>query len=480
MVLPRLHAASPALETALLRLRAELDVPADFPEEVLREAQSVGKTPPALGPAIEDRRDIDFVTVDPAGSRDLDQALAIRRAGDGYLLHYAIADVAAFVAPGGAIDAEARRRGLTFYLPDGRVPLHPPVLSEGAASLLAGQDRPAVLYEFRLAADGGVEAMTARRALVRSRRAYGYVEAQHMLDTGSADEVLVLLREVGTRRRALETARGGVSLDLPEQEVAEVDGHFELRLRAQLPVETWNAQVSLLTGMAAAGLMVENRIGILRTLPTPRERDLERLRLAAGALGHPWTESQSYAEFVRALDAATPVGAALLLLAARTLRGAGYLAFDGKVPEEHTHAAIASPYAHVTAPLRRLADRFANEVVLSLCAGGPVPAWVREALPELPEVMGDARRREGAAERGAIELVEAAELSSYVGETLDGVVVAVDDRGSTVQLREPVVEARVAVELPLATAVRVKVDSVDVATAAVDLQPVGPPSGLSS
>ena len=417
--------------------------------------------------SLSDRRDIPFVTIDPAGATDLDQALSIgrRRSGAGYLVHYAIADVSTFVQAGGAVDAEARQRGVTMYLPDGRVPLHPPVISEGAASLLPGEQRPALLWTLNLD-DGGV-LIDARveRAVVRSNRAYGYVEAQHLLDGGEADEVLVLLREVGRLRRELEVTRGGVSLELPEQEAVDVDGHLELRLRAPLDVESWNAQISLMTGMAAAQLMIDGAVGVLRTVPPPDERDLERLRVAAKALGCPWGSDETYAAYVRSLDASDPRGASLLLLAARTLRGAGYQAFDGEVPEGANHAAVAAPYAHVTAPLRRLVDRFANEIVLSLCAGRPVPEWVRAALPDLPKLMGEARRREGAASRAALDVLESAELARHVGETLDAVVVATDPKGSTLQLVEPAVQTRVAARLPLASAVRVRIDAVDVTAA---------------
>ena len=105
-------------------------------------------------PDLPDRRDVELLTIDPPGSRDLDQALHLERRGAGFRVHYAIADVASFVTPGGALDAEAHARGQTIYLPGEKVPLHPPVLSEGAASLLPGQDRPAFLWTLDLDGDG--------------------------------------------------------------------------------------------------------------------------------------------------------------------------------------------------------------------------------------------------------------------------------------------------------------------------------------
>jgi exoribonuclease R len=458
------------LDEVLDALRAELDVPAVFPDDVLAEVGSVrasGPAPvPAGAPERVDATDVPFVTVDPEGSRDLDQAVHLERRGAGYRVRYAIADVAAWVRPGGAVDAEARRRVVTLYAPDGRTPLHPPALSEGAASLLPGQDAPALLWEIDLDADGAPTDVHVRRATVRSRAQLTYEGAQRALDDGTADETLVLLRAVGRLRQAAEVARGGLTLPTPEQAV-EVDapGRWTLTSRATLPVEEWNAQVSLLTGMCAATMMLDARVGVLRTLPPADPRDVERLRSSARALGVPWPDGADHADVVRALDAAVPAQAALLTEATTLLRGAAYVAFDGEAPGQPLHAAIAAPYAHATAPLRRLVDRFVGEVCLAASAGDDVPGWARAALPDLPALMAAGDRRASAYERGCVDLVEAALLSSRVGEEFDAVVVDVRDGGESgvVQLRDPAVRGRVAgAALPLGTDVRVRLDEVSV------------------
>src|SRR3954463_2150639 len=147
-------------------IRAEFDVPEEFPPDVLAEAERRAREPglPEL-----DATDIPLVTLDPIGSRDLDQAVHLAARGDGFRVSYAIADVGAFVRPGGAVDAEARRRGQTLYSPDKRTPLHPPVLSEGAASLLPGELRPAGLWPTDLEAAGEPIRVDLRRARVRIR-----------------------------------------------------------------------------------------------------------------------------------------------------------------------------------------------------------------------------------------------------------------------------------------------------------------------
>jgi exoribonuclease R len=136
------------------------------------------------------------------------------------------------------------------------------------------------------------------------------------------------------------------------------------------------------------------------------------------------------------------------------------------------HAALASEYAHVTAPLRRLGDRYAGEICVALCAGTEVPAWVRAKLAEVPEVMKDAGRRASQYEAMVLDLVEAGILHARVGETFDGVITDVDekdDRRGKVTIQEPAVEARLTSDgrLPLGTEADVRLTQADVASRSV-------------
>ncbi len=461
------------VRAGLERIRREMDVPDDFPPQVRAEAERVAADPRL--PA-GDRTDLPLVTIDPEGSRDLDQAVHIAREGSGYRLTYAIADVAAFVRPGGAVDAEAHRRGMTLYAPDRRTPLHPPVLSEGAASLLPGQDRPALVWSLGLDAAGEVTAAEVTRALVRSRAQLTYDGVQQALDDGTAEEPLQLLREVGRLREQRERDRGGATLPLPEQEVVQRDGHFVVDFRGPLPTEAWNAQVSLLTGMVAADLMLGAGTGILRTLPDPEPAAVARLRRTARALGVPWPAGSTWTELVRDLDPAVPKQAALLTRSRQLLRGGGYRAFAGEPPADAGHAALAADYAHCTAPLRRLVDRYSGEVCLAVCAGEAVRGWVLDRLEGLPAEMAESGRRASGYERACVDLVEAAVLSDRIGEVFTGVVVDVgkDDRRGVVQVEGPDVVARVdGADLPLGEEVHVRLVRADVADAAVEFELVG-------
>jgi exoribonuclease R len=242
---------------------------------------------------------------------------------------------------------------------------------------------------------------------------------------------------------------------------------WKLVYRDVLPVENWNAQISLLTGMGAAEIMLYGEVGVVRTLPDPPEFAVDRLRRTAAGLHLDWHPDVDYPDFVRSLDPNTPAGAAMLNACTSLLRGAGYVAFDGGVPEHIEHAALANEYAHVTAPLRRLVDRYAGEVAVALCADQDVPSWVRARLRDLPKEMEDSDRRAHQYERAVLDLVEAGLLSRRVGETFEGVVTDVDDKDKSegvLVIQEPAVEGKLVSadgSLPLGQEVSAKLVEAD-------------------
>ncbi|MSO79705.1 MAG: RNB domain-containing ribonuclease, partial [Acidimicrobiia bacterium] len=442
--------------------RADLSIPLSFPAEVERAAlAAAGRTITPRADRI-DARDIEFLTIDPAGSRDLDQAYFAERTKTGIRVRYAIADVASFVTSGDLVDREARTRGATIYLPDRRAGLHPECIAEDAASLLPRVERPALLWTIELDGEGAPTEWRLEPAIVRSREAMTHHHAQQAIERCTANESLALLREIGELRQKQERLRGGVSISPPSQEVTRVGNDFELAYEMTLPVEKWNAQVSLLAGICAASTMIDGGVGIVRTLPPPSDGVVQRLRRAAHALGIVWSDDQSYADVVRGLASNNPAHSAFLTQALDALRGAGYSVIDSSTVSPPTHAAIAAPYAHVTAPLRRLADRFANEIVLALCAEQQPPAWATEPLADLPEIMQDADRRQKGAARAVVDLAECLVLRAHVGQTFMGAVIDVEGDHATVLLSDlPVIAALDVDDLVLGASVELQLAAVD-------------------
>ena len=222
----RLADAAPSpLVADFARIREQFDVHPEFPDEVEEAARAAAARPlPADGRA--DLRDLAFFTVDPPGSMDLDQAMLLERlAGGGHRVRYAIADVGHFVDREGVIEAEAWRRGVTVYTPDLRCPLYPLALGEGAASLLADEDRPAVVFTVELDDRGTTASASVGRALVRSRDQLDYA---HL-----GGEREGILHEIAERRIALARERGAVALNAADQQVVPDPGS-RLRLPARV------------------------------------------------------------------------------------------------------------------------------------------------------------------------------------------------------------------------------------------------------
>lgn len=422
-----------ALAAGLAQLRAEHAVPAGFPPAVLAAAEAAARRTPADH---VDRTDRSFVTLDPATSTDLDQAFAIEPAGADLLLHYAIADVAWFVADGDAVDREAWARGETLYLPDGKASLYPPALGEAAASLLPDGPRPAVVFTVRVAPDGDVKLDGVERALIRSRAKLAYDRVRPVdLPAGFA--------EIAARIGAAEAARGASRVDPPEQEVArDAGGGYTLAFRPRRVSEAQNAALSLATNMAVAAALQKAGTGLFRVMPAPDARAVARLRHSAAALGLVWPADQPLAAFERGLDGDVPGEAAFMLALRRAGQGASYQPFrPGVVP---WHAAVAATYCHATAPLRRLADRYVVQAALAVANGKAVPDAVTAAFERLPAVMARADAIAGRLNRAVIDLAEAAMLADRVGETFAAVVVDTDDHGARIQLRDLAVVARIA------------------------------------
>lgn len=452
-----------ALARGLTAIRARFGIPDGFPAEVLAEAEkAAGRVPTDHA----DRTSVPFVTLDPASSTDLDQAFAIEPGGADLLLHYAIADVAWFVDDSGAVDREAWRRGTSQYLPDGKAGLYPPVLGEGAASLLPDGPRPAVIFTVRVPPDGCVRLEGVERAVVRSRAKLAY-------DRVNPPDLPGFL-ELSDRIHAAEQERGAARVNPPAQEIVALeDGRLELVFRPQLESETRNAALSLATNLAVAQALLAHNSGLFRVMAEPDARAERRLRHTAHALGLSWPRVMPLKDFERKLDSADPKQAAFMLAVRRAGQGASYEPWrEGVKP---WHAAVAATYAHATAPLRRLADRYVVRAALAVANGEEVPAVVTDAFGRLAPVMAKADALAGRIDRAAIDLAEAVMLSASVGETFAAIVTEVDDRGARIQLCDRPVVARVAAQgVEAGDRLTVRLAAADPDTGTIAFEPVEP------
>lgn len=439
------------LAEGLAAIRAQFKVPDGFPAEVDAAAEISARRTLSEH---TDRTAMPFVTLDPASSTDLDQAFAIEQAGGDILLHYAIADVAWFVADGDPLDTEAWKRGETTYLPDGKAGLYPRVLAEGAASLLPDGPRPAVVFTSRIDAAGKAVLQGVERAVIHSRAKLAY-------DTVRNDELPAGFAELAHRIAAADDARGAARVDPPEQEVErDAAGHFTLRLRPLSVAERSNAALSLATNLAVADMLLSAKTGLFRVMAEPDEHAQNRLRHTAEAFGLTWPKQATLEQFERLLDPADPREAAFMLAIRRAGNGAGYEPYQpGAVP---WHAAMAATYCHMTAPLRRLADRYVIRAALAVANGQPVPAEVEAAFARLGQVMDKAQARSGQVERAVVDLAEAAMLVGREGDDFEAVVTDLGETGARIQLCElPIVARTVARRVQPGERIVVRLESAD-------------------
>ena len=445
--------AAVRLAAGLADIRREFSLPGAFPAAVEAEARAVASAEIAWEGRRDLRRDR-FVTLDPATSTDLDQAFDLDRDGDTFVLRYAIADVAAAVVAGGSIEREAWRRASTLYLPDEKIAQYPQVLSEGAASLLPSVDRPAVLLTVRLGTDLLPVLGSIERVVIQSKAKLAY-------ETSSPVDAHPLLEAFAIRMDESDRARGAERVQRPEQEIdhdPDAPGQLRLQFRALTPSERANSAMSLAANLAIAGLFCSRGMGLFRDLDDPSGRDVAMLRRTAHALGVPWRDDENLRDVLRRLRPDTAIDATFSIAVRRAGGGALYRWYEapsavarlrskdkvGK-PDGPWHSAIGAPYAHATAPLRRLADRYVLELALALHESAIVDKSIVDQLQRLPKVMDDVASLAGSVERACIDLVESVVLSGREGQEFTGVVA--EDSGPTAVVH--LVNDGVRIRLPL-------------------------------
>jgi exoribonuclease R len=413
----------------------QYQLPMDFPAEVQQAAtESMLHARGTLSTGRRDATSTPFVTLDPATSTDLDQAFYLDKDGDAIVLHYALADVGAFVQREQAIETEAWKRGITIYGIAGKIPVYPKTISQQAASLLPDGPRPAVLVVVAIAPDGSLTLRRVESIVCSSRAKLAY---------DSVDlSTMPLLTEFASRMWANETARGAVRVDFPQQEVVmdeSAPGGFKLELKARIESEEMNSALSLAVNMALGDLLCEAQVGLFRVMDVPDPRAIEQLRRSAIAIGIPWKGAESLYDVQKRLDVHNPIHQRFLLEARRSSGRVSYEVFSRD--KRPWHSAIAATYVHATAPMRRLADRYVLDLALLVANQKPVPQAMLDTIAKLPDVMRKSESRANSVDRAVVDLLEAVALQDRIGEVLEAVVVDVDN--GTVQTTDFAIQARV-------------------------------------
>ncbi len=415
---------------------ASQQLPVEFEPGIELAAREAIRRELATRPGRRDATDLAMVTLDPADSTDLDQAFFVTEDGRDIVLHYAIADVGAFVDEGSALEREAWKRGVTVYAPTNRVPVYPASLSQQAASLLPDGPRPAVLLTTAIAPDGAVVLRSAERVIVASTAKLAY-------ETTRRSDLSPLVTEFAKRMALNEHVRGASRVEVPRQDVIHdptAPGGVRLVLRGESESEDLNSSLSLATNLAVAQTMLSAGVGLFRVMEEPDEAEVLQLRRAAVGLGIAWKPEETLRNLQRRLDPSQPLHARFLLDARRAGGRAGYATLTAD--SRPWHSALAAPYAHATAPMRRLADRYVLDLVLAITNSSSL-ATTEPRLNELPPVMERSEGRAATVDRAVIDLLEAVGLVGREGDEFLAVVVDATRHDVTVQLADPAVRARI-------------------------------------
>ena len=458
--------AQEALAAGFAKIAKQYKLPTCFPGDVVKAANaSVGLLLAKDCGWKRNRRDatnIPLVTLDPATSTDLDQAFAIKQDGEDLILYYALADVDAFVPIGGTVEREAWCRGVTIYGLAEKVPLYPKVISQGAASLLPDGPRPAMLVVVSVCPAGKVTLRSVERAICESRAKLAY-------DTVDLSTV-PHLAEFARRMWADEVARGAQRVEFPQQEVIvdeSAPGGVRLVLRARVLSESINSTLSLAVNMAIGSLLQSAAIGVFRIMDDPEPQSIQSLRRTAHALDIQWLPNESLRELQRRMDPENFSHQRFLLDARRAGGRARYAVYTQDKPA--WHSAIGATYAHATAPMRRLVDRYVLDLAYRIVSQLSVPSTLLQRLDDLPAIMERYESKASSVDRAVIDLLEAVALQDRVGEILDAEVV--DAANGIVQTHDSAIRAR-ATKLPKlenGTLVQVRIEVADPPTRTVRL-----------
>jgi ribonuclease R len=424
------------------------DIPHVFPPEVLAEAQAA---PAASLEGREDWRDLPLLTIDPADAKDHDDAVHASPDTDpanpgGFVLTVAIADVAAYIRPGSALDREALKRGNSVYFPDRVVPMLPERISNDLCSLRPDEDRPALAVRIVIDAKGHKRRHAFHRIMMRSRAKLAYEQAQAAID-GYPDAVTTplmddILKPLWAAYRALSTARDSrepLLLDLPERKILlKPDGTVDRVIVPQrLDAHRLIEEFMILANVCAAETLEERGSPLLYRVHD--EPSLEKMRalgevLASVGLKLPKSGALQSALFNRVLKAVEggEHQAFVNEVVLRTQAQAEYAA------ENYGHFGLnLRRYAHFTSPIRRYADLIVHRgliAALSLGSDGLPKNMTRETLKEIGESISQAERRAMAAERDTIDRLIAHHLSERIGETFEGRIAGVTRAGLFVKL----------------------------------------------
>ncbi|MCC7268446.1 MAG: ribonuclease R [Caulobacteraceae bacterium] len=424
-------------------------IPTGFSEAA--EAEAEAAEPPTLA-GREDLRDLPLITIDPADARDHDDAVFAQPDDDpknpgGWIVWVAIADVAAYVRPGSALDREAREKGNSVYFPDRVEPMLPERLSNGLCSLREGEARACMAVRMVFGADGRKRGHRFVRGLMRSAAKLSYEQAQAAIEGAPDDKtgpiMAGVLEPLWAAYRTMKKGRdvrSPLSIESAERRIV-IDQAGEvssIRQRESLEAHRLIEEMMVQANVCAAETLEQKKTPLIyRIHDAPSQEKLFNLADFLGTIGLPWTKGETVTtkRFNRLLEETRegPHGDIVNEVVLRTQMQAIYS------PENIGHFGLnLARYAHFTSPIRRYADLVVHRALIRAQKLGDDGLTDRDIsqIKDTAEHITHAERRAMAAERDAIDRYVAAFLADRVGAEFAGRITGVTRFGLFVRLAD--------------------------------------------
>lgn len=426
-----------------------LEIPYRFPASVTKEAEEAKET---TIKGREDWRHIPLVTIDPVDAKDHDDAVYAEPDTDpknagGHIVYVAIADVAAYVRPGTALDREAYIRGNSVYFPDRVVPMLPERISNDLCSLREGENRPSLAVRMVFDQHGKKRSHSFHRVLFRSAAKLNYQQAQAAIDGKPDDKTGPILDSIlrplwaayGAMAKARDN-RGPLDLDLPERKIIldKTGMVIDVKVPERLDAHRLIEEMMIAANVAAAETLEKHKSALLyRVHDTPSQEKLVALRdfLSSLQLPAPKSDAVRPSDFNRILDKARTDGKIQQVseIILRTQAQAEYAA------ENYGHFGLnLDRYAHFTSPIRRYADLIVHRALISALELGKDGLTDSEIakLPGIAQHISSTERRAMLAERETIDRLLAQFLAAHVNARFEGRISGVTRSGLFVRLRD--------------------------------------------
>lgn len=454
----------PNTEVAKILLREQ--IVEEHPAAAMQEAETMAARLQRFDLSTRrDLREVPLPTIDPKDARDHDDAVWVDKHGDGYRVYVAIADVAEYVAEGSALDAEARSRGCTIYLPDRAIPMLPGALAADLCSLLPDRERLCMCVIADLDRSGNLESFEVVEGVMRSAAMLTYEgvamclgfteEGQRSRQAEAMKPGLRVLDELSRKLRKRRLANGALDLDLPEPHVIlddETGEPQDVVRRAKDPgvkraYQMIEELMLLANELVAKWLSAKKSLAVYRVHATPDPEKLQRLARVAKRIGleidpDDLLEPRGLGRWLKRI-AEHPKKSVLEMLTLRSLKQAVYDIVNVG------HFGLASDaYLHFTSPIRRYPDLVVHRLVKGLLRGGR-PSNTPEAVELIRGAATQSSQRERASmevEREIVDLYRTILMQSHIGDSLSGTVTGVTGSGIYVALDAPFVDVLVRLE----------------------------------